>query len=72
MNSAPFQNHPTPLTDFIIYAKAGQSFHFLYDGTMASVNACMKQLTDFANDPELDFGWSDAATIARKLKERHA
>ena len=72
MKSVLFPNRRIPLTDFLIYVKNGQTFHFLYDNSMASVNACMRQLTEFANDPELDFDWSDATTIARKLKERHA
>lgn len=72
MKPAVSQSHPRRLSNSITYVKPGGSFVFRYDDSMASVNACMRQLTEFATDPELDFDWSDAAAIARKLKARHA
>lgn len=55
----------------LTYVKAGHRFLFIYDHRMASVNRCLVQLLDFVADPELDFDCSDAATVARKLRERH-
>lgn len=62
--------NPTPL-NFVMLAKPGNTFLFRLDGRTSSINAAMRQLTEFANDPELAFDWSDAATVARKLKEQH-
>lgn len=72
MKPATSQRHRRRLSNSITYVKPAATFVFRYDDSMASVNACLRQLTEFATDTELDFDWSDAAAIARKLKERHA
>ncbi|MEY2724719.1 MAG: hypothetical protein RLZZ458_586 [Planctomycetota bacterium] len=45
----------------------GQRYVFLFDD--ASVDALRAKLAEFAEDPELDFTWLDAATLSRRVRE---
>ena len=52
----------------------GHRFVFLYDDN--SVDTMLATLSEYANDPELDFTWYDAAMMAQRvrkmLEEQHA
>jgi hypothetical protein len=45
----------------------GQRYVFLYDD--ASVETLREKLAEFAEDPELDFTWHDAATLSRRVRQ---
>lgn len=45
----------------------GQRYVFLYDDS--SIDALRAKLAEFAEDPELDFTWLDAATLSRRVRE---
>jgi hypothetical protein len=45
----------------------GQRYVFLYDDV--SVDTLREKLAEFAEDPELDFTWHDAATLARRVRQ---
>ncbi len=45
----------------------GQRYVFLYDD--ASVDALRAKMAEFAEDPELDFTWHDAATLSRRVRQ---
>jgi len=48
-------------------ARAGQRYVFLYDDV--SSETLREKLAEFAEDPELDFTWHDAATLARRVRQ---
>ncbi|MEY3458610.1 MAG: hypothetical protein RL215_1767 [Planctomycetota bacterium] len=45
----------------------GQRYVFLYDDL--SIDALRRQFAEFAEDPELDFTWLDAATLSRRVRQ---
>ncbi|MEZ6130974.1 MAG: hypothetical protein R3C59_20075 [Planctomycetaceae bacterium] len=42
-------------------------FVFLYDDT--SVETLLATLSEYANDPELEFTWYDAAMLAQRVRQ---
>jgi len=48
----------------------GQRYVFMYDDN--SVETVLAQLAEFANDPELDFTWYDAAMLSQRVRHLQA
>lgn len=48
----------------------GQKYVFLYDDH--SVETVLTQLAEFADDPELDFTWCDAAMLTERVRQLQA
>mgnify|MGYP001316314922 CR=1 FL=1 len=47
--------------------KGEERFIFLFDD--ANRDGTLRQLAQFAADPEIDFSWYDAATLSRKIRD---
>ncbi|MDE0863790.1 MAG: hypothetical protein OSA98_08380 [Rubripirellula sp.] len=47
--------------------KGEEKFIFLFDDE--NRDETLRQLAKFAADPELDFGWYDAAMLSHKIRE---
>jgi hypothetical protein len=48
----------------------GQKYVFLYDDN--SIETVLAQLAEFADDPELDFTWYDAAMLTERVRQLQA
>jgi hypothetical protein len=48
----------------------GQKYVFLYDDH--SIETVLAQLAAFAEDPELDFTWCDAAMLTERVRQLQA
>lgn len=53
---------------FVVLATRGERFLFFYDDTPESRAMLLKSLCAFADDPELNFTWSDAAVLAGTVR----
>lgn len=45
----------------------GHRYVFLYDDD--SVDTVLASLSEYANDPDLDFTWYDAAVLAQRVRQ---
>lgn len=48
----------------------GEKYVFLYDDN--SVETLLEKLAEFAEDPELDFTWYDAAMLSKRVRNLDA
>ena len=71
-SAAPSSASPVrrwPVRHAVHYVKAGHRFTFFCNNSAASACACIRQLIEFVNDPELDFDETDAVAVSRKLEK---
>jgi len=53
--------------NMLAMVRDGQRYVFLYDDS--SIEALREKLAEFAEDPELDFTWHDAASLSRRVRQ---